>query len=131
MSSLNFFYCLLGVVFVVLGFACLAEKYKTVRGGTLLPAQILACEKEGPRTRKGHGGYRFLVRFDVPGGATRTAATNDAFWFKQNKKVGGTMEIWYNPATPDVVERKNYGTEALSAFFVALGVIIVVWLGLM
>ena len=41
------FYRLLGVLLWVLIFSMLWEKYRIVRGGTLLPAQILDCCRSG------------------------------------------------------------------------------------
>ena len=39
MTLLNLIYCVLGGLFIVLGGACLWEKYRTVRGGVRLPAR--------------------------------------------------------------------------------------------
>lgn len=130
MSFLNVVYLVLGAVFAVLGVAALLEKYRTVRGAALLPARITGCEKEGPKNHKSTGGYRFQVEFNDANGVLRKASTNDAFWFSQEKKTGHIIEIWYNPATPEVVERKSWGTEAIGIFFVLLGVFVVLWLGL-
>ena len=41
MTLLNLIYCVLGGLFIVLGGACLWEKYRTVRGGVRLPARII------------------------------------------------------------------------------------------
>ncbi|MEE0799689.1 MAG: DUF3592 domain-containing protein [Gemmiger sp.] len=129
MTALQIFYWALGLVFIVLGLACVAEKYRTVRGGTLLTARILKCEKDGPKTRKGSGGYRYTVEFEADG-VRRTALTNDAFWFNRSRNIGQLIAVWYNPASPHLVERKSPEAELLSLFFVALGVAVILWLGI-
>ena len=105
------FYRLLGVLLWVLIFSMLWEKYRIVRGGTLLPAQILDCCRSGrgddPMTgemerhtrrdgffnpRVGAGGYCYRVAFSA------------------NGQQGKTVLIWYNPAE-QVVERKSWETE--------------------
>lgn len=49
MTVLNLIYCLVGGVFIVLGAACLWEKYRTVRGGVRLPARVIECRRQGRR----------------------------------------------------------------------------------
>lgn len=128
MTMLNLVYCVLGAVFIALGAACLWEKYRTVRGGTRLPARIVACRRQ---SRDGkHGGYCFVVEFTAPDGIRHTAATNDSFWFDQTRQVGNVIEIWYNPATPTVVERRSMEAELLGILFIALGFAAVFCLGL-
>jgi len=121
---LSLFYTALGAAFILLGLACLAEKYRTVRGGILLPARIVDCHKqEGARS----GGYCYGVEFHY-GGAMHRADTNDAFWADHSRNAGKTVRIWYQPDRPQTVERHGFGTELLSGFFVALGVLMILFL---
>lgn len=129
MTVRNIFYCLLGAALVVLGIACLIEKYRTVRGGVCLPARILACEK--PRSaRKSGGGYCYKVEFNDSDGVRHEAATNDSLWFARKNAVNKVIEIWYNPARPEIVERKSIEAEILSAALVVLGLAAIFSLGL-
>lgn len=130
MTLLNLIYCLLGAVFIVLGGVCLWEKYRTVHGGMRLPARIIRCQRQGPKNRRQSGGYCFVVEFTTPDGIRHTAATNDSFWFDQTRRVGTVIEIWYNPASPTVVERRSLEAELLGALFIALGFAVIFWLGL-
>ena len=105
--ALLLFYRVLGILLWVLVLLMLWEKYRIVRGGTLLPAQILDCCKSSQsdtpaqpsrrgaliNPRVGAGGYCYRVVF--------------------------TVLVWYNPASP-VVERKSWETEVLAA---AMGVL--------
>ena len=110
MTILNLVYCVLGAVFIALGAACLWEKYRTVRGGMRLPARILECRRQGVAGRK--------------------RSTNDSFWFERPNRVGSVIEIWYNPATPTVVERRSAEAEILGVLFVAMGFGVIFCLGL-
>ena len=130
MTLLNLIYCLLGAVFIVLGGVCLWEKYRTVHGGMRLPARIIRCQRQGPKNRRQSGGYCFVVEFTTPDGIRHTAATNDSFWFDQTRRVGTVIEVWYNPASPTVVERRSLEAELLGALFIALGFAVIFWLGL-
>ena len=67
---------------------------------------------------------------DTPDGIRHTAATNDSFWFDQTRRVGTVIEVWYNPASPTVVERRSLEAELLGALFIALGFAVIFWLGL-
>ena len=59
-------YRVLGVLFLALAAAALWEKYRTVRGGTLLPARILGCRKaDRTSPRGGAGGYRSVVAWNA------------------------------------------------------------------
>lgn len=128
MTVLNIFYCLLGAALVALGIACLIEKYRTVRGGVCLPARILACDKQ--RTaHKNSGGYCYRVEFDDGDGVRHQAITNDSLWFARKNAVNRVIEIWYNPARPEIVERKSIEAEILSAVLVALGLAAIFGLG--
>lgn len=125
------FYRLLGILLWVLVLSMLWEKYRIVRGGTLLPARILNCCKSGrgdaPMTgeferytrrdgffnpRVGAGGYCYRVEFSVNGQRIERN-TNDSFWFHHDNQEGKTVLVWYNPAEL-VVERKSWETEILS-----------------
>ena len=130
MTLLNLIYCVLGGLFIVLGGACLWEKYRTVRGGVRLPARIIRCQRQGPAGRRRSGGYCFVVEFTAPDGILHTAATNDSFWFDQTRRVGTVIEVWYNPATPTVVERRSLEAELLGVVGIALGFAAIFWLGL-
>lgn len=127
MTVLNIFYCLLGAAFVVLGIACLIEKYRTVCGGIRLPARILACEKQ--RSARKSGGYCYKVEFNDGDGVRHEATTNDSLWFARKNAVNRVIEIWYNPAHPEIVERKSLESEILSAVLVALGLAAIFGLG--
>ena len=50
MTGLQIFYWILGIIFIILGISCELEKLRTVRGGTLVTARIIKCEKEGYET---------------------------------------------------------------------------------
>lgn len=127
MSLLSVFYKVIGAVFIVLGAVCVAEKYRTVRGGTLCSARVLRCDKGGPTTRKGQGGWRYAVEFEADG-LMLQRYTNDAFWFDHSNREGSLVEIWYNPDHPDLVERKSPEAEILCGVFVALGLALIVLL---
>ena len=129
MTVLNLIYCLVGGVFIVLGAACLWEKYRTVRGGVRLPARVIECRRQGAADTK-RGGYCLVVEFTDPAGIRHTAATNDSFWFAQSRRVGNVIEIWYNHRTPTVVERRSAEAEILGVLCVALGFGVIFWLGL-
>ena len=115
---------------LVLAAAALWEKYRTVHGGMRLPARIIRCQRQGPKNRRQSGGYCFVVEFTTPDGIRHTAATNDSFWFDQTRRVGTVIEVWYNPASPTVVERRSLEAELLGALFIALGFAVIFWLGL-
>lgn len=108
MTILNLIYCVLGAVFIVLGAACLWEKYRTVRGGMRLPARILECRRQGSAARKRSGGYCYMVEFTSPDGIRHTAATNDSFWFERPNRVARSSRSgitplpprWWNAAVP-------------------------------
>ena len=140
--GLLLFYRLLGILLWVAVLSMLWEKYRIVRGGTLLPAQILDCCKSGrgdaPMTgemerytrrdgffnpRVGAGGYCYRVAFSV-NGQRMERNTNDSFWFQHNGQQGKTVLIWYNPAQP-LVERKSWETEILA---VGMGILATVLL---
>ena len=129
MTGLQLFYWVLGIIFIILGVACELEKRKTVRGATLVTARIVKCDKDGPTTRKGSGGYRYTVEFEADG-VLRRALTNDAFWMDHSRNIDSLIQIWYNPATPHLVERKSPEAEILSALFVLLGLGCILWLGI-
>ena len=74
--------------------------------------------------------YCLVVEFTDPAGIRHTAATNDSFWFDQTRRVGTVIEVWYNPASPTVVERRSLEAELLGALFIALGFAVIFWLGL-
>ena len=94
MTILNLIYCVLGAVFIVLGAACLWEKYRTVRGGMRLPARILECRRQGSAARKRSGGYCYMVEFTSPDGIRHTAATNDSFWFERPNAAVPKPRSW-------------------------------------
>ena len=130
--ALLLFYRVLGVLLWVLVLSMLWEKYRIVRGGTLLPARILDCRKSGQSTDQtpparrdafinphvAAGGYCYRVEF-YANGQRMERDTNDSFWFNHNGQEGKTALVWYNPASP-VVERKSWETEILA---VVIGVI--------
>ena len=100
-----------------------ARRHAPARAHHPLPAP-------GPKNRRQSGGYCFVVEFTTPDGIRHTAATNDSFWFDQTRRVGTVIEVWYNPASPTVVERRSLEAELLGALFIALGFAVVFWLGL-
>ena len=134
--GLLLFYRLLGILLWVLVLFMLWEKYRIVRGATLLPAQILDCckssrndtaalENAAParrdafiNPRAGAGGYCYRVAFTA-NGQRMERNTNDSFWFHHDDQQGKTVLVWYNPASP-VVERKSWETEVLA---VVMGVL--------
>ncbi|MDD6319239.1 MAG: hypothetical protein PUA63_00055 [Oscillospiraceae bacterium] len=120
MTGLQIFYWILGIIFIILGISCELEKLRTVRGGTLVTARIIKCEKDGPTTRKGAGGFRYTVEFEADG-IRRTALTNDAFWTDHSRNDDSLIQVWYNPERPHLVERKSPEAEVLTAIFVLLG----------
>ena len=105
-------YRVLGVLFLALAAAALWEKYRTVRGGTLLPARILA--------RGGSGGYRYVVEVYVDGERLE-CETNDSFWFCHDAQKGKSIRVWYRPGRP-LLERHNPGTELMAAFMALAGI---------
>lgn len=118
---LMIFYRVLGVVLLALAAAALWEKYRTVRGATLLPGRILDCRKASrTNPRAGAGGYRYLVEVYV-NGQRMELETNDSFWFDHDTQKGKTVQVWYNPERP-VLERKSIGTELLSLGMAIIGV---------
>ena len=130
--ALLLFYRVLGILLWVLVLLMLWEKYRIVRGGTLLPAQILDCCKSSQsdtpaqpsrrgaliNPRVGASGYCYRVVFTA-NGQRMERHTNDSFWFHHDGQQGKTVLVWYNPASP-VVERKSWETEVLAA---AMGVL--------
>ena len=132
--ALLIFYRVLGILLWVLVLSMLWEKYRIVRGGTLLPARILDCRKStrndvpenAQPTRRdalinphvAAGGYCYRVEF-YANGQRMERSTNDSFWFDHPNQQGKTVLVWYNPTSP-VVERKSWETEVLAA---AMGVL--------
>lgn len=127
MSILSLIYKALGSAFVVLSIACLVEKYRTVRGGTLLPARVVDCEKCSAASKKNSGGWRYAVELSVQGGRHK-CYTNDCFWVEHKNKKDQTILVWYNPARPGIVERKSPEAEVLSGIFGALGIAMILFL---
>lgn len=118
---LMIFYRVLGVIFLAMAAAALWEKYRTVRGATLLPGRILDCRKASRTSpRQGAGGYRYLVEIHA-GGERLELETNDSFWFDHDRQKGKSVLVWYNPARP-VLERKSLGTELLALVMAAVGI---------
>lgn len=114
-------YRLLGAALLVLSAVTLWEKYRTVRGGRLLPGRILQCRKAGSTSpRNSAGGYRYLVEIFVDGERLERE-TNDSFWFDHPSSTGKVVQVWYNPERP-VLERKSPGTELLAAGMALVGV---------
>ncbi|EFB76153.1 DUF3592 domain-containing protein [Subdoligranulum variabile] len=114
-------YRVLGILFLALAVVTLWEKYRTVRGATLLPGRILACRKaERTNPRQGAGGYRYLVEIHA-GGERLELETNDSFWFNHDSQKGKSVLVWYNPQRP-VLERKSLETELLALAIGAAGV---------
>lgn len=119
--QLMIFYRVLGVLLLVLAGAALWEKYRTVRGASLLPGRILECRKTArTNPRAGAGGYRYLVEI-YANGQRLELETNDSFWFDHDTQKGKTVLVWYNPERP-VLERKSLGTELLAVAMAAVGV---------
>lgn len=119
--QLMIFYRVLGILFLVLAGATVWEKYRTVRGATLLPGRIVECRKASrTNPRAGAGGYRYLVEIHVEGQRLELE-TNDSFWFKHEGQRGKGVLVWYNPASP-VLERKSLGTELLAGAIGLLGI---------
>lgn len=122
---LMIFYRVLGLVFLALAAATLWEKYRTVRGATLLPGRILECRKAdraNPRAKT--GGYRYLVEI-FPEGQRMELETNDSFYLNHAAQKGKTIQVWYNP-TGTVLERKSLGTELLCLVMAVIGVALLV-----
>lgn len=130
--ALMLFYRLLGILLWVLILVMLWEKYRIIRGGTLLPGRILDCRKatrhKDPtpgepakstrrdafiNPRAGAGGYCYHVEIFV-NGQRMERDTSDSFWSNHDNKQGSTVLVWYNPAY-SVVERKSWETEILAA----------------
>lgn len=119
--QLLIFYRILGVILLILAAVTLWEKYRTVRGATLLPGRILECRKAArTNPRAGAGGYRYLVEIHA-NGQRLELETNDSFWFDHSTQKGRSVLVWYNPASP-VLERKSIGTELLAAGIAVVGV---------
>ena len=132
--ALLLFYRVLGILLWVLVLLMLWEKYRIVRGGTLLPAQILDCCKSSQsdtpaqpsrrdaliNPRVGAGGYCYRVVFTA-NGQRMERHTNDSFWFHHDGQQGKTVLVWYNPASL-VVERKSWETEFFAAVLAVIGV---------
>ena len=113
-------YRVLGTLLLVLAAAAILEKYRTVRGGTLLPARVLECRRAGSTSPSaGAGGYRYLVELYADGKRLEME-TNDSFWVKHDKSVGKVVQVWYNPASKSV-ERKSWETEFFSAALAIIG----------
>ena len=114
-------YRVLGILLLAMAAAAVREKYRTVRGATLLPGRILGCRKANrTNPRQGAGGYRYLVEIHA-GGERLELETNDSFWFSHDSQKGKSVLVWYNPGRP-VLERKSLGTEVLAAVMAAIGV---------
>lgn len=114
-------YRVLGILFLVLAGATVWEKYRTVRGATLLPGRIVECRKASrTNPRAGTGGYRYLVELYVEGQRLELE-TNDSFWFSHEGQQGKSVQVWYNPESP-LLERKSWGTELLAAGIGLLGI---------
>lgn len=121
-TALLIFYRLLGAALLLLAAAALWEKYRIVRGATLLPGRILSCRKAGRTSpRAGAGCYRYLVEVHV-NGERLELETNDSFWTDHSSRVGKSVLVWYNPRHSAVVERKSPETELISAGIAAVGV---------
>ena len=114
-------YRVLGILLLAMAAAAVWEKYRTVRGATLLLGRILDCRKANrTNPRQGAGGYRYLVEIHA-GGERLELETNDSFWFSHDSQKGKSVLVWYNPGRP-VLERKSLGTEVLAAVMAAIGV---------
>ena len=105
--ALLLFYRVLGILLWVLVLLMLWEKYRIVRGGTLLPAQILDCCKSSQsdtpaqpsrrdaliNPRVGAGGYCYRVVFTA-NGQRMERHTNDSFWFHHDGQQGKTVRAF-------------------------------------
>ena len=119
-TTLLIFYRVLGTVLFALAAAAIVEKYRTVRGASLLPARVLECRKAASTSpNRGAGGYRYLVELHA-NGQRLELETNDAFWFNHDKNVGRVVQVWYNP-NARCVERKSWETEIFAAVLAVLG----------
>lgn len=119
--ALLVFYRILGVLFLVLAAAALWEKYRLVRGASLLPGRILACKRHSDVNPRSHaGGWRYTVEVFADGRRLELE-TNDAFWFEHKRQVGQAVQVWYKPGE-DHVERKSPETELYALLLAALGV---------
>ena len=122
-ATLLIVYRVLGTVLFALAAAAIVEKYRTVRGATLLPARVLECRKaDSTSPNRGAGGYRYLVEV-YANGKRLEMETNDSFWFKHDKAVGKVVQVWYNPNARHL-ERKSWETEVFSAALAALGAVL-------
>lgn len=120
---LMIFYRALGAILLVLAAVMLWEKYRTVHGGTLLPARILECRRaDGTNPHAAAGGYRYVVELYINGERCKVE-TNDSFFTAHDKQVGQTITVWYKEGRP-TVERQSYGTEVLAAAIIILGVVL-------
>ena len=87
-TTLLIMYRVLGTVLFALAAAAIVEKYRTVRGATLLPARVLECRRASSTSNsRGAGGYRYLVEL-YANGRRLELETNDAFWFRHDKDKG-------------------------------------------
>ena len=85
-------YRVLGILLLAMAAAAVWEKYRTVRGATLLPGRILDCRKANrTNPRQGAGGYRYLVEIHaggsgwnwrpmIPSGSAMTVRRARACW---------------------------------------------------
>lgn len=122
-TTLLIFYRVLGTVLFALAAAAIVEKYRTVRGASLLPARVLECRKAASTSpNRGAGGYRYLVELHA-NGQRLELETNDAFWFNHDKNVGRVVQVWYNP-NARCVERKSWETEIFAAVLAVLGAVL-------
>ena len=116
-------YRVLGVVLFALAAASIVEKYRTVRGASLLPARVLACRKaKGTSPNAMAGGYRYLVEL-YANGQRLELETNDSFFTKREKDVGKALQVWYNPHAR-CVERKSWETEIFAAVLAVVGAVL-------
>ena len=132
MTLLNLIYCLLGAAVHRAGRRLPVGKipHRARRRAPARPHHPLPAPGPGGDRRQQR---RLLLCGRVhrpPTASCHTAATNDSFWFDQTRRVGTVIEVWYNPATPTVVERRSLEAELLGALFIALGFAVVFWLGL-
>ena len=119
-TTLLIVYRVLGTVLFALAAAAIVEKYRTVRGATLLPARVLECRKAGSTSPgAAAGGYRYLVELHADGKRLEME-TNDSFWFRHDKDKGKIIQVWYNPSAR-CVERKSWETEIFSALLAGIG----------
>lgn len=120
-TGLMIVYRLLGAGLLALAAVTLWEKYRTVRGGRLLPGRILGCRRgRSTSPRAGAGGYCYLVEIYADGQRLERE-TNDSFWFDHSPHTGKVVQVWYNPARP-LLERKSPGTELLAGGMALVGV---------